>query len=563
MLDEPRPVYVSSGRFVISDVLVGACCLSGVALLMASILAWLTANEFFAVGLTWFFPAVIVYWRVRRTVGSTKTRNRLVGFALGFFTGTVLVLGLYHIDQCSRWGVGWHRLDRLPGYITFRMETDIWVFPGRGAFINPAPAQAGIVPWHQPRVTLSRQWVAFFGEVGLIMFIPGIIGLRRTRRPFSELLNDWFSGESLVLTPQSADGLRSALKTGALEEWVTIGIERTGSQEKCTEVTIWYCLRSAKSDASESSVYVSLGEGPCLLLDPEEAALVSNIVPGLAEFAIPIESIYDDPAKSLSDPTVAQLIKIPGPGPHVGQTKKPYVIWTGRIKMIGMFYLVPFGIIAALTLFAGYSEQLGVPRWAVIVVVGAAVIAFLVMLGWWTNDVGGNPTWRMICRHYRGVMTAEIALRTDAILSLSDRRLIHADIIPRRNWSDLFNMRDGNDGGFLLLDVDRQLLLYEGDTYRFIIPAASIIRCQVEDVTKTQTTAGFYATVITARTKTGSHDFPFLPLDGIWGANRFEKAVVLQGRILSEFETAIPENEQDAAKMIGFEAKDPKAPIVF
>src|SRR5580698_2284896 len=95
MLDEQRPVYVSSGRFVLSDVLVGACCLSGVALLIASILALLTANEFFAVGLTWFFAAMLVYWRVRRTVGATKTRNRLVGFALGLFAGTLLVLGLY------------------------------------------------------------------------------------------------------------------------------------------------------------------------------------------------------------------------------------------------------------------------------------------------------------------------------------------------------------------------------------------------------------------------------------------------------------------------------------
>jgi hypothetical protein len=157
MLDEQRPVYVSTGRFVFSDVLVSACCLFGVALFLASILALLTAIEFFAVGMIWIFPAMFVYWLIRRTVGSTKTRNRLIGFVLGLFAGTVLVLGLYHIDQCSRWGVGWHSLDRLPGYITFRMETDLWVHEGRAICVHPAPSQAGVVPWLPPRVTLSRQ----------------------------------------------------------------------------------------------------------------------------------------------------------------------------------------------------------------------------------------------------------------------------------------------------------------------------------------------------------------------------------------------------------------------
>jgi hypothetical protein len=284
-------------------------------------------------------------------------------------------------------------------------------------------------------------------------------------------------------------------------------------------------------------------------------------VPGLVEFAIPSETIYEDHSDQHNDPTVARLLKIPGP--HVGRAKKPGVIWMGRVKMIGMFYLIPFGCLALLTVFAGFGGQLGLPEWAVITLVAVVGIALMATLGWWTDDVRGNPTWRMICRHYRKVVVAEMALRTDALFSPVDPRLIYVNLIPRQNWSDLFEQRKGNDSGFLLFDTDKQQLLYEGDRYRFIIPAASILRCEVEDITKTQTTAGFYAAVIIARTKTSTYTFPFAALEGIEGANRFEKAVALQRRILSEFETAITEDEQDAAKMNGFEPKDPKAPIVF
>jgi hypothetical protein len=535
MLDEQRPVYLSSGRFVFSDVLVGACCLFGVALFLASILAWLTAIEFFAVGLIWIFPAMIVYWLVRRTVGSTKTRNRLVGFVLGLFAGTVLVLGLYHIDQCSRWGVGWHSLDRLPGYVTFRMETDLWVHEGRAICVHPVPSQAGIVPWVQPRVTFSRQWAAFFGEVVVIMFISGFVGLQRARRPFSEQLNEWFNRESLVLTQRSASDLLSAMQTGTLEDWMAIGIEKTGYQEKHAVVTFWYCLHSGRPDAIETSVYVSFGEGSCLLLHPEEAAVLSQIVPGLIEFAIPTEGIYEDDTNPLSDPTVAQLIKIPGP--YVGQAKKPSVILMGGIKLIVMAFLLPFGSLALLALFACFSDRLGLPVWAVVALIVATGLVLLASMG---SLIGEKDlAVRMIRRHYRNAVAAETALRSDALFSPDDPRLIYVDLTPRRNWSELFEKRNGNDTGFLLIDTDRQQVLYEGDTFRFIIPATSILRCEVEEINRNAATTGlFYVTVIIARTKTGTHAFPFAALEGIAGANRFEKVVALRNRILSELETA-------------------------
>jgi hypothetical protein len=342
--------------------------------------------------------------------------------------------------------------------------------------------------------------------------------------------------ESLVLTKRSASRLRYAMQLGTLEKWIANGIEKTGYQEKHTVVTFWYCLHSGQVDAIETSVFVSFGAGSCFLLHPEEAAVLSQIVPGLVEFAIPSEAIYDDHSNPHGDPTVAQLIKIQGP--HVGGTKKTSVILMGGIKLVVMAILLPFGSLALLVLFACFSDRLGLPVWAVIALIVATGCVLLASMG---SLIGEKDlAVRMIRRHYSNAVAAELTLRTDALFSPGDPRLIYVELTPRRNWSEFFGERSGNDCGFLLIDADRQQLLYEGDTFRFIIPAASILRCEVEEINSNAARTGlFYVTVIIARTKTSTHAFPFAALEGIGGANRFEKVVALQNRILSELETAI------------------------
>jgi hypothetical protein len=542
MLQEQRPVYVSSGRFVLSDLLVSAFFLSGIALLIASILAWLTSQEFYGVGSLWFFPASIVGGLVWRTVAATKLRNRLVGFVLGFFVGTIVVMGTYHIDQCSRWGVGWERIDRLPGYITFRMETDGWIIHKHAAIFVPVPEQAGIVPWQSPRVRWNWHWAGFLGEFIFLICLPGMVGLLRAKRPFSEELDAWFSQESLIISPDSASDLRAALESGSLDDWVHYGIEKTGSQEKHVAVTLWYCPRPSTTGPSESSVYIAFGSGPLYLLEPEEAATLAQLVPGLAEFAIPAEAKYDENSASPSDPTVARLIKLSGP--HVGRVKKPSVKWWGRVKLYSMMMMMMPAAGPALLmayLVGANPPPVAIPEWILIVAFFIALIAWVIFCRWWYNE-DDNPMWRMLVRHYRNAVAGEIALRSDVLVSPNDRGAIYINEIPRRFWGNLSEAKKDSESGFLLIDADRDQFLFEGDRFRYIIPVASILRCEVEEVTKTQSTAGFYAVVLIARTKTGTHEFSLLPISGIEGENRYEKAYALQNLIWTEFGEAIQRN---------------------
>jgi hypothetical protein len=138
-----------------------------------------------------------------------------------------------------------------------------------------------------------------------------------------------------------------------------------------------------------------------------------------------------------------------------------------------------------------------------------------------------------------------MSLREDALFSPHDPRLIYVNMLPRRIWSDLAGGRSESEGGFVLIDRENQQILFEGDRYRYIIPAASMLSCEMEEITKTQKTDGFYAAVLVVRTKTGTHEFPFAPLEGVPGANRPEKAEAMCKLLLAEFGVAMEANQEN------------------
>jgi MFS family permease len=239
------------------------------------------------------------------------------------------------------------------------------------------------------------------------------------------------------------------------------------------------------------------------------------------------------------------LIKLSGP--YVGRVKKPSVKWWGRVKLYSMaMMMMPAAGPALLMayLVSGNPPVVAGPQWVFIVAFFIALFAWVIFCRWWYHE-DDNPMWRMLVRHYRNVVAGEIALRSDVLVSPDDPRAIYINEIPRRFWGNLGEAKKDSESGFLLIDADQDQFLFEGDRFRYIIPVASILRCEVEEVTKTQSTAGFYAVVLIARTKTGTHDFPFLPISGIEGENRHEKAYSLQNLIWTEFGAAIQQNSMD------------------
>ena len=75
------------------------------------------------------------------------------------------------------------------------------------------------------------------------------------------------------------------------------------------------------------------------------------------------------------------------------------------------------------------------------------------------------------------------------------------------------------------------MLLFEGDRYRYVIPAASIVSCDLVEVSNTGTPAGHYAVVLVVKTARGAHELPLVALTGIPAKNRREMAVIFRTMI--------------------------------
>jgi hypothetical protein len=86
----------------------------------------------------------------------------------------------------------------------------------------------------------------------------------------------------------------------------------------------------------------------------------------------------------------------------------------------------------------------------------------------------------------------EFASRPDKLVEPSDPDALFVEVVLRENWPrNQFMLEPAIDVGFLRIDVDRQVLLFEGDKERYIVPAASILSCEVEQMqTATYVVAG-------------------------------------------------------------------------
>jgi hypothetical protein len=549
----PRLTYVPSGRFSPTDLLIWAIIVAGFGLVLAAGLAWLTGVNGYAVGWIWILPASLLCGLAQTAVAHTLCRNRAVGLGLGLLAGVVVVCGMYHIDQCGRWGVGWDRLDRIPGYITFRMETDgWWAKDARMPLVWPFPAQAGTEPWLPPRVRWNWHWATFVGELAILVLLPAGFGWARAGRPFSERLGEWFARDAVTLTKASAAGLREGLATGTIAEWVASGVEKALTHDAHMSVAVWYCPRRDADSGAESEVYLSVGHGPLVFLEPEEAAALTAVIPGLADLAVPeaakFESATSAAEARTDDPTVARLIQISSL--HVGRAQTAAVRWRGKALVWGLMFLpwlVLFAFAGSVWLGHLLLNWLGISdEWLVIYLAGGG-IALLLFIKRWHGQGGGVPFARLV-RYYWNVLREEAAQRTDALFAPDDSRSIYSEVAPRRAWADLSGRRLECEGGLLLIDSEGASLLFEGDRHRYIVPMSAIVRCDVEEVTRMGTTDGLYAVVLVARIADGgTHELPIIPLGGIAGENPWEKAATLHRMIWGEMAgVGIPANDPGA-----------------
>lgn len=290
---DARATYTPSGRTNSAALLPFALALFGVAGLTAVAFALATAHECYRVVALWSLPALALPVIGRVAVSQSHCRSPRLAAALVASAGLVAVAGSFHVDQCRRWGVAWHRLDRLPGYVVFRMETDSWRMVGKAAVIVPLNAAGNprVVPHFGHALTPNAHWLELAVLSLLAVVVPALATAKRARRPYSERVRGWLRPETLDLTPEAAGSLRAALAEGGLAEWAEFECETDSRKDEATALTVWFSPRLAGDAGPVPEIYLGLGGATPVLLSPEEVAALTAVLPQLQDWATaPLEA---------------------------------------------------------------------------------------------------------------------------------------------------------------------------------------------------------------------------------------------------------------------------------
>ena len=524
-----RPTYAPSGRANLGDLWPYALVLAGVATLQAVVHAALTGHNAYAVGYVWLAGGALTTWLARKLIRDSHCRNAPLAAGLLGAAGLVVFVGSYHADQCLRWGVGWQRLDRLPGFVTFRMETDgWWAIDGRMPLVWPLEADPRVVPHHPPRVRPNVHWLVLLAEFAAVVVWPMAAAWAFARRPYSETVGAWYREEGIHLTPESAADLRLALTDGQFAAWADLGLEKTTPQEDHVRMRVWVCPRPADRPEVEPEVYLTLGKAKPVLLTPEEVAALVETFPSLNDWAtVPVElrlaSLEQTPPPW--NPALATFSRVPPP--HAGRCKDTGVTWRGRLVM----YAVAFAPLAALFAALGLAyplcrvlEAVGVePTPYLVGYFLACGAAFLVVLVRYHNPKEDFAL-KFLTRYYHRTILGEARQRDDALFDVDRVGVVYAETLPRQLWHDLANPPEGvrlDEAALLFIDTVARRILFEGDRYRWSIPFEAVRKYEVEVATVTLV---FHVVVMSFDTADGLKELPLVPSAGLPGADRFERA---------------------------------------
>lgn len=105
--------------------------------------------------------------------------------------------------------------------------------------------------------------------------------------------------------------------------------------------------------------------------------------------------------------------------------------------------------------------------------VGGIVLVITTLYAAWFGDY--LPSLYLL-----GKSKAVTATRFDAVITPDEPDIVYMQVIPRAHWGKLM-VENALDVGFLKLDSQRKLVLYEGDLERWSVPLASIASWNIEE----------------------------------------------------------------------------------
>ncbi len=532
---EPRPHYVPSGRFPAQKLTIAALLLVALSAVIAVGYTIQLSLSYHFMVLSAIFPIFALAWGLHKAVHSAHLRSPLLAAALGVCCGLSAYLGYFHLDHCLRWRASPLAIGKLPAYIAFRMETDQWNWQAKGAWLVPAQPAPGIVPQRPLAAAriLPLNWGVFGIESLLLAGVAAGTAWAAAWRPYSESRGTWLDLAQLSLAPEDAKSLEQALRERAIADWVAADPRLVPEHEPHTYLYLWYVPGQADQDI-DLDAFLALGDGPRLLLEPDEIAALVPLFPGLQEIAASQEDVASE-ADATNDPASARIWKVPPP--YAGPVDNPQCRWRWKAIMqlaqLAPLAVVPAFMAAVIGLAYFLTEVMGwLPEWLVVVAVIGSALPCLVLVRYWYDPHGSLAT-KLGKRYHRKLLLDAIASRPDALIAAGHPSAFTAEMCPRRLWLAGENSPYGASNiGLMLVDRDRRAILFEGDYERYWIGAESILDARIERVPiGPPTTASYYGVVLQVRLGSRVWEMPFFPLDDVPGSTRWDQAMLLLGHV--------------------------------
>ncbi len=512
-----RPRYAPSGRWDLRRLpfALGLWCLASLAVSL-SFLGMITSGIYPAlasISMPCLALAGITGWTVRWT----KIRSPRLAIALASLAAVGGYVGYWHLDQCVRWGAPWGAVDRLPGYIAFRLTTDQWVARhGHRVLAAQQPAAGGLpgAPI-QADALLSTHTLNFFYELVAVVICGRATGWIYASLPFSERRGVWMRSERRTIGLSDFRSLYAAVTGDSTMPWENQPSGEPDGRDNPTQLVVWFAP-STGDDEMDSDVLVQFGgRGHCSHLPLAEAAELVRWFPGLQEMTGPAKDRLSREADHTDDPASARIERLPPQFAGKALTAANR-FWAGLIAE-GL----PFGVLAAgmVLMFGGVLavgglQMIGVIRtidWVLVPILGGPL---LIVIGLQYCGPKHGLAIRARTRFERAKLLAALAARPDRLVSPGDPRAVLVTVLPRQHWESPGDARPGEfDQGWMRVDNERQQILFEVDYERYIIPAAAVLDFQIEPLPHQLVDPGPRAAlVVQTRLGTGLWEFPFSPL---------------------------------------------------
>jgi hypothetical protein len=445
-----------------------------IALLTGFLLCQLFLVGFYLIGVAPLIAGLLTGGGVALAVHLGRCRNRWVGAAAGLLAGLVMYLGYYQFHFASLFGYRHvHRVDVLPRWVYFRVLTDeqrkVGDFRDRAGGRN----NLGVVDQ-------VFKWVFFAMDATAALIPPFGVGWALASRPFSERHRRWMKTHTTRVMPAVADVILTGL-TGAgkvafaerLRPAITVPPEMAAELrfnylpdeiDAPIYLTVAQLVFSGKKNQPPAQRVVMNRE----LLDADEARVIAAAVnlprTGEATRSLP-------PAAALAEHVSGRVVPLP-PEEAGKIDTRGFVLRANLVQLAPLLLALIVGASLGVLAYLRWDDW---PPLALRSLIGVAVVVGVGLLIFQVR----YELFLATNYHHRRVLSV-LSGRAESFVDPDDPEAVFVEVIPRAHWGKLM-AQNATDVGLLKVDRQRRAVLFEGDRERWVVPAESLLACEVEE----------------------------------------------------------------------------------